>query len=228
MAPTDDRETVTELDRRAAVRRGYDELADAYDDARALDDVERESVDALLSALGSDASGSDDPDDAGRSLLDAGCGAGRAVLERVADETGIDAVGLDFSREQVERARAFAPTVQGDMTALPFAEGAFDAVTAFHSTIHVPTDDHGTLYEEFARVLRSGGWLLVTVGDDAWTGTNPDWLDAGAAMHWSVPAMETTREHLAAAGFTVERDWRSDDEIGGGEWPVLLCRAVDR
>lgn len=34
------------------------------------------------------------------------------------------------------------------MTALPFRDDAFDAVTAFHSLIHVLLADHGTVADE--------------------------------------------------------------------------------
>lgn len=244
MTPSpDDPTTLDGSARRDAVRRGYDDLAAAYDDARQPDRVERESLDALHDRLDASCGDGDEPS----RLLDAGCGAGRCVLERIAganeidagndaasdagndaaSDAAVDAVGLDISREQARLASAFAPVVHGDMTRLPFADERFDAVTAFHSTIHVPTAEHPTLYGEFARVLRPGGWLLVTVGDDAWEGTNEDWLDAGAAMHWSFPAMAETRASLADAGFSVEREWTSEDELGGGEWPVLLCRLAD-
>lgn len=59
--------------------------------------------------------------------------------------TAATAVGVDFSREQLRRAVDNAPAaslVQGDMAELPISDGVFDAVTAYHSVIHLPTAQH--------------------------------------------------------------------------------------
>jgi ubiquinone/menaquinone biosynthesis C-methylase UbiE len=186
------------VDHRRAVRDAYDEMADDYADrpeaagtaepvARFLDDFA--------------------PDDR---LLSAGCGGGDEPLAAA----GATGVGLDFSREQLAHATTNVPAaalVQGDLTALPFADDTFDAVSALYSLIHVPVDDHETVLAEFARVLRPGGPLLVTEGGVAWEGTNDDWLDSGTEMRWSMAGPEATRESLDAAGFDVRGVWSVDD-----------------
>jgi SAM-dependent methyltransferase len=48
-----------------------------------------------------------------------------------------------------------------DVTALPFADAAFDAAMSLDVLEHVP--DFGAALREFARVLRSGGRLVLTV-----------------------------------------------------------------
>jgi SAM-dependent methyltransferase len=178
------------LAQRRAVRDGYDELADAYATERDAAD-HTELLERFLAET---------PD--GR-VLDAGCGAGQPVLSRLESER--DAVGMDFSREQVARASDVAAgrVVQGDMTALPFRDDAFAAATAFYSVIHVPFDQHRTVYDEFARVLEPGGLLLVTVGAEDWTGRNDDWLDSGTPMEWSHYGLAESRRLLEAAGFEV-------------------------
>lgn len=50
--------------------------------------------------------------------------------------------------------------VQGDATALPFSNNCFDLVTMFDLLEHVPDD--GAAAREALRVLRPGGWLLVS------------------------------------------------------------------
>lgn len=207
-----------ESDRRTAIRRGYDDLADAYAAEREPSEGERAAFRRFRDRLVDDCS---QP-----TVLDAGCGAGTPVLAAFADAPA-DAVGLDFSDAQLQKASERGAVLQGDMTALPVEAGAVDAVTAFHSTIHVPTDQHAGLYREFARVLRPGGWLLASVGEEGWEGSNSDWLDAGAAMHWSFPPLATTREYLRDAGFAVVEEWTSEDSIGDGSWAFLLCRLTD-
>jgi SAM-dependent methyltransferase len=179
-----------------AVRRGYDALGTEYADSRS----DGQGIEILSSFLG------DVPDSA--RVLDAGCGPGRPVLAELTDEAS--AVGLDISGEQLRLAAENAPEaslVAGDMTALPFADETFDAVVAFWSLIHVPLADHPAVIEEFARVLRPGGRLLVCEGTERWVGENPDWLDSGVEMAWEIAGAEATREQLREAGFEVTDSW---------------------
>ena len=67
-------------------------------------------------------------------MLDAGCGGGYALqlaAKRGATVAGLDACGplLDIARERVPG----ADIRHGDLESLPFAEDAFDAVTAFNA-----------------------------------------------------------------------------------------------
>jgi SAM-dependent methyltransferase len=199
-----------------AIRRAYDDIADEYLTRRS----DEPSAARLLCDLGDRLS-----DDA--RVLDAGCGAGVPVATRLA--AAYDVVGVDFSVEQVQRARANVPRAafaQGDMTTLAFADDSFDAVCAFFSLIHVPMDEHPRAVREFHRVLRPGGVALLTVGGDEWTGSNPDWLDTGVEMHWSFPDTETSVRHLREVGFDVLQRWTVEDELGGA-FPFLLAENVD-
>ena len=67
----------------------------------------------------------------GDRVLDAACGTGDLALADV--EAGArEVVGVDFSPRMLERARRKAPAiewVQGDLLALPFPDGSFDAAT---------------------------------------------------------------------------------------------------
>jgi len=193
----------TPSDLRRRVMEGYDGLADAYADQR---DAGTDDPDLLARLL------ADLPEDA--RVLDAGCGAGDLVLDSLpADATG---VGVDLSREQVERARTRADRIaRADMTRLPFDANAFDAVTAMYSVIHVPAAEHGAFYAELARVLRPGGDAVVVTGHDAWAGANDDWLDADVEMAWSWPDLETTRELLGDAGLEIVSEEDVADSLGG-------------
>ena len=201
---------------RDAVRRGYDDLAEVYAKVRSEDGQGMDVLDRFLGPL---------PESA--RVLDAGCGQGTPVLRRSSESA--TAVGVDFSRAQLELATENAPgasLVQGDMTALPVRDDAFDAITAYHSLIHVPTDEHRTVVDEFARVLRPGGRLLLTEGRDEWSGTNPDWLDSGVEMQWHIAGAEATREHLRTAGFALCEEWGIDSEFAEEDerWVFLSAR----
>ncbi|SDR17774.1 class I SAM-dependent methyltransferase [Natronobacterium texcoconense] len=180
------------------VRRGYDELAPAYADRREEDDRGTELLESVLASL---------PESP--RVLDAGCGGGQPVLERL-DAGRATPIGLDFSREQLRLATDAVPEAalaQGDMTSLPFADDSFDGVVAYWSLIHVPLEDHRTVIDEFARVVRPGGRVLLCEGTDEWCGENPDWLETGVRMEWNIAGAERTRSQLQAAGFDVVESW---------------------
>ena len=57
--------------------------------------------------------------------------------------------------------------VQGDATDLPFRDASFDLITMFDLLEHVPDDS--AVVREALRVLRAGGWILVsTPNRDRW------------------------------------------------------------
>ncbi|MEF8842038.1 MAG: class I SAM-dependent methyltransferase [Haloarculaceae archaeon] len=202
---------------RDTVRRAYDELAESYAAERSSDAAAAARLDSLVGRL---------PETP--RVLDAGCGGGDPVLAALDDEKA-RAVGLDFSGEQLRLARETVPgaaLVRGDMIALPFREGSFDAATALHSLIHVPLADHRTVLEEFARVLRPRGSLLLTEGHEEWVGENPDWLGTGTGMRWEIAGREETREGLEATGFEVLEEWDRRDELAedGSSKPSFLVR----
>ncbi|WP_327106555.1 class I SAM-dependent methyltransferase [Nonomuraea glycinis] len=90
--------------------------------------------------------------------LDLGCGTGR-YLDMIR-ATGRTVVGLDRSDDQLRlaRGRDAAPLLRSDGTALPFAGGVFDTVTALW--VSTDLDDFPGVLREAARVLRPGGMLL--------------------------------------------------------------------
>jgi demethylmenaquinone methyltransferase/2-methoxy-6-polyprenyl-1,4-benzoquinol methylase len=96
----------------------------------------------------------------GDRVLDACCGTGDLAV--AAERTGAVVTGLDFSPAMLERARRKSSTiewVEGDLLALPFDDGAFDAVTVGFGVRNVT--DLDTAVSELRRVLRSGGRLAI-------------------------------------------------------------------
>ena len=198
-----------------AVRQAYDEMARAYDAARTRDGRGLSVLEAFLE-FGPER------------VLDAGCGGGQPVLDRLDDAA--TAVGLDASGGPLRLGADRVPgaaLAAGDMTRLPFADDTFDAVVAYWSLIHVPLAEHGTAIEAFARVLRPGGRVLVCEGREEWVGENPDWLDSGVGMAWEIAGLEATRAQLRAAGFTLAREWGVPDSLDDSEadaWVFLEGR----
>ena len=97
----------------------------------------------------------------GDRVLDACCGTGDLAV--AARDAGAGAVvGLDFSEAMLARARAKEPAIewlQGDVLALPFPDGSFDAATVGFGIRNV--DDLEAGLRELRRVLRSGARLGI-------------------------------------------------------------------
>ena len=92
----------------------------------------------------------------GDAVLDACCGTGDLAL--AAKRAGGKVTGVDFSERMLERARAKSQTVEwvhADVTALPFEDASFDAVTVGFGIRNVPDLEAGLA--ELGRVLRPGG-----------------------------------------------------------------------
>ena len=93
-------------------------------------------------------------------VLDACCGTGDLALADA--RAGGRVTGLDFSERMLDRARHKAPEfdwVAGDVLALPFADGSFDAATVGFGVRNV--DDLERALRELRRALRQGGRLGI-------------------------------------------------------------------
>ena len=148
----------------AAIRAARESTAAAYfarhaeqwDTIRALHSPDLRVEQALAEALEDVALGA---------LLDVGTGTGR-IAELLAPRAG-QVTAFDKSPEMLRIARArlqHLPTgsvdlVQGDFTALPFADAAFDTVL-FHQVLHYAQEPEAVLAEA-ARVARPGATIAV-------------------------------------------------------------------
>jgi ubiquinone/menaquinone biosynthesis C-methylase UbiE len=108
-------------------------------------------------------------------ILDAGCGSGRhihSLLRWASPEATI--TGFDLSQRMLKRARrnlrsprvSFAAV---DLTRLPFPDNYFDAIVCGWVLEHLPDPRPGL--SELARVLATGGKLLLLVTEDTFTGS---------------------------------------------------------
>lgn len=156
-----DLRTVPDVDRERAAaqaqRRYYGETADRYDDWHTTGHDEHyvalRHIAAYLQWIGA------------RSVLDTGCGTGRAMRFLADALPGIEIHGNDPSAELLEVARERHGVPPGALTRassdpLPFADGAFDAVIETGVLHHVPRPD--AVVAEMLRVAR----LAVFISDN--------------------------------------------------------------
>jgi len=97
----------------------------------------------------------------GDRVLDAACGTGDLAIADLKRGAG-KVTGLDFSPRMLERARRKDERIEwieGDMLALPFADGTFDAATVGFGVRNVA--DLEAASRELRRVLRPGGRVAI-------------------------------------------------------------------
>lgn len=101
-------------------------------------------------------------------VLDAGCGTGGLIRALHTIQPAWAVTGLDFMPLacQLARERTKAEIIEGSITALPFANGSFDAVASADVLCQVEEGD--VALREFARVVRPGGAVLVNVPAYRW------------------------------------------------------------
>jgi len=135
-----------------AVRTMFDRIAPVYD---VMNRVMTAGLDVRWRRLAAEAAVR-----RGDRVLDAACGTGDLAIADLKAGAG-KVTGLDFSEQMLARARRKAPLewVRGDLLALPFADGTFDAATVGFGARNVA--DLELALRELRRVLRPGGRLAV-------------------------------------------------------------------
>ncbi len=135
-----------------AVRRMFDRIAPVYD---VMNRVMTAGLDLRWRRIAAEAVVR-----SGDRVLDACCGTGDLALA-CARRGGV-VTGLDFSPAMLERARRKLPAatwVEGDLLALPFEAGAFEAATVGFGVRNVADLEKGLA--ELRRVLVPGGRVAV-------------------------------------------------------------------
>ena len=202
---------MTESDYLRLTRDGYDRTAGAYAD-RFHDHLQDKPIDlAMLTAFAGLVGACGE-------VADVGCGTGATTA--LLTDAGLDALGIDLSPNMIEQARRLNPALTfqvGAMADLPFDDGAFAGVCAWYSTIHVPDGALPQVFSEFARVLRTGGHILLAfqVGDQPRILTEVFGERVALTFHRRQP--EAVAGMLADAGLTLYAQLVRDRDDDGLE-----------
>jgi SAM-dependent methyltransferase len=111
----------------------------------------------------------ENPGQAARPLLDAGCGTGGLLRRLALGLPGRPRLGLEVMPEAaaLARARGQAPVCVGSVNQMPVADGSVGAVVSADVLCHRMVDPQAAL-AEFRRVLAPGGVLVLNLPAFQW------------------------------------------------------------
>jgi ubiquinone/menaquinone biosynthesis C-methylase UbiE len=205
------------MDHKETVKSGYNKIADRYLAERTQDSPDVHLLHDFIDLLSPKSK-----------VLDAGCGAGIPIAKMLAEN--FDVIGVDFSDAQIELARKNVPNahfLRADMTQLDFPDESLDGICSYYAIIHIPREEHVSLFESFYRMLKTGGVALLCLGaEDLVEDIEDDYL--GTKMYWSHFNANTYIKMLKESGFTIIWAKRVQDSTceGAGHLFVLIQKGA--
>ncbi len=145
-------------------------------------------------------------------ILDVGCGGGRAISKLAAMASNGKVHGVDYSEESVTAAHrnntrwidiGRVSVREGTVSQLPFADSTFDLVTAIETHLFWP--DLSNDFREILRLLKQGGALLIVAeiyrGGKHLEGVRKKIFDKHLAANMNLLTPDEHRELFTNAGF---------------------------
>ncbi len=161
----------------------------------------------------------------GKVVLDIGCGLGGPSCALVEQHGAEHVIAIDIEEPVIQKARkrASGRNLEGRIDfkvvspgQLPFDDSSFDLLFSKDAFIHV--EDKSALFRECHRVLRDGGWIVLSdwfCGNQPFSPEMESWLEREAQdVTFHITTLESTASVLPNVGFTnvtsVDRnDWYS-------------------
>ena len=149
-------------------------------------------------------------------ILDAGCGGGANIALwlktcKSGHVAGIDYSGISVGESQKRNSFAIKENrceiVQGNVADMPFADNAFDCVSAFETIYFWP--GLKTCFAEVCRILKNGGIFLICNESDGTNTADEKWTEKIGGM--KIYNKEQICAALKSAGFS-ETESFSDEE----------------
>jgi SAM-dependent methyltransferase len=147
-------------------------------------------------------------------VLDVGCGP--AQVASYVESRGMFGVGVDLTAEMLVAAQArlgTPPLVNGDVLSLPFGSSSFDTAVAWYSVHNLPRAVLRAAVVELARVVRSGGTLLITThGGEGETEHHYDGPAGADTVLMTYYSLDELAAVVAGCGFTEVRRFQRPPE----------------
>lgn len=164
---------------------------------------------------------------AGSRILDAGAG----ELKNRRYCTHLDYVSQDFCQYGGQTGGAMQEGLQSaswdtsridvvsDIAAIPASDGSFDAILCSEVLEHVPEPTHAL--DEFARLLKRGGKLIITAPFASLVHMAPYHYCTGFSRYWY-------EHHLPARGFAIEELTANGDWFAYAEQEIARLGSMER
>ena len=189
----------------------YQDRAHAYDKQRSRSGTEHVWLDRFAADLPQ-----------GGTICDLGCGSGEPVSAYLINK-GFKLFGIDYAAAMIDLASFRFPDhlwqVQDMRTPLP--QNEYDGIVSWDGFFHLAPEEQRKALPNFAKALRHGGNLLLTVGPLAGEVTG---IVDGATVYHSSLAPEEYRRILTSEGFA-DIEFKAEDPDCGGH-SVILAKNI--
>ncbi len=139
-------------------------------------------------------------------ICDAGCGPS-GHIGKYLQKKGPQVTGIDISPKCIEIASEYEKEIDFhcmDMMQTNFETGNFDGIISFYSIIHTPKMEVPRIFQEFNRILKMNGKLLLVTKKGEHEGVVADDWYEGRQIYFT-NYMETDLEsYLIGSGFEIE------------------------
>lgn len=208
---------------KSRLKESYDAIAEAYNTWTVPHSASRlKYLDQLLQLLPRG-------QDAEISVLELGCGAGVPVTEKLLADPRMRVTANDISTAQINMAKSALGTervnwIEGDMMALQFPDGSFDAVLGFYSVIHLPRDEQIVLVQKMTAWLKPGGLMLANfASEDNESVVMDKWLGDKGWMFWSGWGADVMIKKVGEAGLDIVHKEIAQD-VGDAEFLWVIAK----
>lgn len=137
-------------------------------------------------------------------VCDLGCGPGHVAAFLAT--LGVAVEGIDLSNGMIAQARQRYPTLafrQGDLRALDVPSETLGGITAFYCIIHLAEAELLPAFQEWWRVLRPGGYVLVGFHVGDMVVHLAEWWQQSVDLDFRFLQPETVTTALEQANFSI-------------------------
>ncbi len=135
-------------------------------------------------------------------ICDVGCGPGH--ITRYLFDKGLNVFGIDISEKCIEIARRENPKMRFqvmDMARLEIEDESIDGIISFYSIIHTPKRLIHILFQEFNRVLKKDGKILIVVKKGSTEGYVDELEGFKTRLYFTNFTEEELETYLQTSGF---------------------------
>jgi len=138
-------------------------------------------------------------------IYDVGCGPSGHIGKYLFDK-GLNVTGIDISEKCIDIAKKYNRDMtfkRMDMMNLQVDDQSIDGIIAFYSIIHTPKDNIDKIFQEFKRVLKTEGKILLAVKEGKGEGLEDNILGSEMSIYFSYFTRNEIETHFMSNGFKI-------------------------